>query len=167
MARKADISKRLTADEAARARKAEEGKLFFNQAFGSGGLGGSPSAFTSPGMNPQMLAQLMAMGGAGAAPGAMAPQMPATPANATGNNATPSMFPTPPQIPSQSGLLQALQGLGNNPQLMQRILAMLSAGGNTTAGALPGSPNNWVPGAAGFAGGLPGAAGGVPDPRYG
>ncbi len=27
-----------------------------------GGLGGSPSAFTSPGMNPQMLALLMAMG---------------------------------------------------------------------------------------------------------
>ncbi len=29
---------------------------------GGGGLGGSPSAFTSPGMNPQILALLMAMG---------------------------------------------------------------------------------------------------------
>ena len=119
--------------------------MFFNQAFGGGGAGGSPSAsaFTSPGMNPQMLAQLMAMGG-GATPGAMAPQMPATPANATGNNATPGAFPTPPQVPP-SNLLQALQGLGNNPQLMQKILAMLSGGGNAgAAGALPGAPNNWV-----------------------
>jgi len=136
MAHKADFAKRLTADDV-KAATAKEAKLFFNQAFGGGGgggLGGSPSAFTSPGMNPQMLAALLAMGGA---PGAMSPSLPAPPGNAAGQNATPSGFPAPPQIPP-SNIMQMLQGLGGNPQMMQRILAMLGGGQGNALGAATG-----------------------------
>ncbi len=142
--------------------------MFFNQAFGGGGaggpggpgLGGSSSAFTTPGMSPQVLAQLMAMGGApgamGGSPGAMMlqPQLPPPPGGAPGGqNATPSGFPAPPQIPQgnmQQQMQQAMQGM--NPEMIKRLLAMLQGG---AAAGQPGNMN-------GLGGMAPANIGGIP-----
>ena len=106
--------------------------MFFQNAFGGGG--GSPSAFTSPGMNPQALAMLMAMQNR---PGAGGPQL-----------------PTPPNPPPSAGAAPALQGpqmpQGDNPMqqmpnlnpMMQQLRQWLGLGqqANPSLNTM-GSPN--------------------------
>jgi len=104
--------------------------------------GGAPSAFSSPGTNPQMLAMLMAMQqhagqGAGLGGSAMNP--------AAGAAASPQL-PRPPAIGQsapQPGAIPAVAG----PQQSQ-ILQMLMANPNLLKGLGGGAP-----GAAGGAGG--------------
>jgi len=125
------------------------------------GMGGSPSAFTSPGMDPTMLALLMRMqnagGGAGGMPGGgagIAPQFPSAPAGGGGGGMG------MPVAPLGAGPQQGnpfLAQLMQNPQMLQRIMQMLGGGGS--AGGLfggsggPGGP--LVGGASGYPGGNP------------
>ena len=104
---------------------------------GMGTGGGSPSAFTSPGMDPMSLALLLRMqqpgGGAGAGGGMIgAPQIPMPPTNpgagipmmggaGGGGGANAS--------PQQQNILQMLQGLSAiNPQGLRGVMSMMGIG---------------------------------------
>jgi hypothetical protein len=131
---------------------------FFDNAFpagaaapnmaGAGGLGGSPSAFTSPGMNPQILALLMAMGQRqqqqpGSVPGATVPMMggpmmPGAPGSLGGGMVRPPILGAAPMPPGTAGAppsvgagMQAnpmLQQLLANPQLLKQLLGGMGGG---------------------------------------
>ena len=102
---------------------------FFSTAFGNP-YAGSPSAFTSPGMNPQALAALMAMrqGGGTASPtlpgNPMAPQQPGQPGAASGG------------MQQQPSTLQSMiQQM--NPQQLQMLMQRFGQSGGAPAGATP------------------------------
>ena len=138
---------------------------FFDQMFGGGGMapgmgGSSPSAFTSPGMSPQLLGLLMGlqnhaalpgMGGGFGLPGG--PQMPMPPAGlgAGGAIPRPGMPALPPGAtaggPQQSNLLQMIMGM--NPQMLRALLSgggVPAAGGVAAPGLAPGIPNSGLAG---------------------
>lgn len=106
-----------------------------------GSAGGSPSAFTSPGLNPQTLAALLSMqGGAGASP-QMSPQLPPPPA--LGAHATPAGM-TPPN-PAQAQNNPLFASLLANPALLKQMLGIggaaqgingAAAGANAAANAV-------------------------------
>ncbi len=111
---------------------------------GGGMPGGGASAFTSPGLPPQVLALLMAMQqrqGAPAMPGGPppGPQMPTV--NAAPSGTPPGAFPAAgvPGQNQQGGLMQMLM---QNPQLM----AMLRGLGGGGLGGMMGNPANLTPG---------------------
>lgn len=121
---------------------------FFDQALGGGagaqspmmggGMGGgSPSAFTSPGMNPQILALLMAMqrqsgGGMGGAPGGPMPSTPPTP----GQNApSPGGIPAPP-TPTALPTPNAGQQGAPNLDALKALLARLGMGGGNPGASI-------------------------------
>ena len=91
----------------------------FDGMAGGGGLGGSPSAFTSPGIDPTVLALLMRMQGMGGAgmgaaagggpAGGVAPQLPALPQGLGAGGAM-------PQIPGAGAGGPA--GAAGSPQMM-------------------------------------------------
>lgn len=143
--------------------------MFFQNAFGSGGgMGGSPSAFTSPGMDPKALAMLMAMqqggpmmGGPrpGGMPGGMGgpqmggmpggPQLPPPPQGG-GTNAPAQQPMQGPKPPEQGNILQQLSALGGiKPGGAQgglgNIGAMLGGtGGADGVGGLFGQLGQWL-----------------------
>jgi hypothetical protein len=125
--------------------------MFFQNAFGSGGMGGSPSAFTSPGMNPQMLAMLAAMQ-QGGGPQMGGPQLPPPPQGG-GTNAPPQQPMTGPKQPDQAAsgnILQQLSALGGiKPGGAQaggnNLAAMLGGtGGANGVGGLFGQLGQWL-----------------------
>lgn len=130
--------------------------MFFQNAFG-----GSPSAFTSPGMDPKALAMLMAMqqgqmGGPrpGAMPGGMGgPQMPGgprlpPPPQGGGTNAPAQQPMTGPKPPEQGNILQQLSALGGikpggaNPNSLMAMLG--GTGGANGVGGLFGQLGQWL-----------------------
>lgn len=144
---------------------------FFDSAFGGGapsplGQQQSPSAFTSPGMNPQALAMLMMMqhqaqqggGMPGMAPGGMPgggmpPGMGGPPPMPGG--APPPQLPGPMQLPQGQGpippgagpqpqqaqLMQQLAAM--DPNMLRQLLARLGLGGAAPA---PGGAPGGMPG---------------------
>ncbi len=141
--------------------------MFFDK-LGSGGAGMGPgmgagaSAFTSPGMNPQSLAALMAMfGGGGGGGGGMmgGPQLPMPPARQGGGPVMPGIpavqgpqaAPVTPMPAAgaqpQGNLMQMLSKL--DPAQLQALLAQLGMGGG---GMMPGMGGGAGPG--GGTGGL-------------
>jgi hypothetical protein len=133
-----------------------------------GGMGASPSAFTSPGMNPMQLAQLLQMqngGGIGGMPGMGmgmgGPAMPQPPQNPGAGQ--PPHLPMPQPSGGPPGAGQPGQGMNLLQMLMQAnamggqggLAGMLkgmfggapSAGGYMPPGMMPGQD---------FSGGTPG-----------
>jgi hypothetical protein len=115
-----------------------------------GGLGGSPSAFTSPGIEPAILALLARIqnGGAqgaggmpGGAPMNPAPQLPPPPQGLGAGGAIPHPGMTPGMPPgagaTPQGMMGGLGGMGG----IQQLLQMLQGGGGMSGGAgMPGMP---------------------------
>lgn len=94
--------------------------MFFDKAFGGLG-GGGPAALTSPQMNPQSLAALMAMQN-----NSMAPALPAPPKPPAMGAPSPALQgPAPP--PKQPDLMQMLMGMP--PDRLKQMLGMLGIGG--------------------------------------
>jgi hypothetical protein len=114
---------------------------FFSQmGMGMPGMGGSPSAFTSPGMDPMTLALLLRMQNAGT-PSAPPPQIPAPPSG-LGGAVTPGMVPPVAGPQGGTNLMQLLSQLSSfNPQNFQRMLGMFGMGG----GGAVGAPTNLLP----------------------
>jgi hypothetical protein len=116
-----------------------------------GGLGGSPSAFTSPGIEPAILALLARIqnGGAqgaggmpGGAPMNPAPQLPPPPQGLGAGGAIPHPGAAPGGMPqgagaTPQGMMGGLGGMGG----IQQLLQMLQGGGGMSGGAgMPGMP---------------------------
>lgn len=131
---------------------------------GMGGMGGGAAGLTSPGMNPQSLAALMAMfsGGDGGVMGG--PQMPMPPGRPMGGGSMVPPIPAPPQpqaappmgampaMPSAGGQQPNLMAMlaKMDPAQLQALLAKLGIGGG--AGMMPGQGMGGMPG--GGTGGL-------------
>lgn len=137
--------------------------MFFDQAFGGGqgsspmmnmGGGGGASALTSPGLNPQMLAMLMAMQNRGG--GAGGPAMPAPPGasqNAPQPGGIPGVQPPPQMPPPQMGVPGQPGQQAGQPNLMQLLsrLGLLGGGAGQPTnlmGGLSGGGNYGMPTAA-------------------
>lgn len=148
---------------------------FFDQLFNAapGAGAASPSAFTSPGMNPQMLSALMAMQrGAPGAPGAAlpgagaSPGMPGgppipSPAQSAGAGGAPNLAIPAVQGPQQNSMLAQLMA---NPNLLKSILGQATPNAAGAAGLF--GPQNAAAGAGQAANAAMGA-GGVPQGLFG
>lgn len=134
---------------------------YFDQAFGGGGGGGSASAFTSPGMNPQMMAALMAMQNRGTAlNNSMAPPAgpPTLPNPQSGAPSSGPNVQTPPGMPQTDplALMKMIQAL--DPQKLRMMFGGGMGGGASAAGMPGGAP--WGIGANAGLGTLMGGGGG-------
>lgn len=123
---------------------------FFSSMFGGAPqrLGASPaaSAFTSPGMNPQALAMLMAMQNGGGM-GGIGPQLPPVQSQGAGAGAP------PPLSAIQAQAQQSMPAQSNAPNALQNIMALLQRLGIGHAGvpsfnpaAMPGQGMGGMPG---------------------
>ena len=119
--------------------------------FAPGAPGASPSAFTSPGMNPASLLALLAMQGGTATPGvpggvAPMPQFPSVGSFGAGGGAPIGMrAPMPPGAtgaPSSADPLTSL--LAMDPQKLKQMLGMFGLGAKPSPG-VP-MPNATLPG---------------------
>lgn len=122
---------------------------FFNQMGGGMGGGGSPSAFTAPGMDPMTLALLLRMQNAGGmgGPGMVGgPQLPPPPTSPGGGPGLPMMpgagmpggAAGAPGQTGGGGLLQMLAGM--DPAKLKQMLGMFGiGGGGMMSGAGPGA----------------------------
>lgn len=113
--------------------------MFFDQMMGGPQFGGmaGPAALTSPGMNPNSLAALMAMQGrmgggmAGGMPGGMGgPQLPPPPGGPAGgpHPGAPAQMPQ-----NNTNLMQMLMQM--DPNKLKGLASMLGLGGAGAAGA--------------------------------